>query len=153
MFKTFGLNLDDVHRATSLIGELGNNVFDHNLGNWPIDIRGCFIVGQNYQKEKKLEMVVGDPGVGFLGSLKNAFPELHHDVEAIVKGLEGNTGREGEKRGNGLKLIQDWVINNFSGYLTIHSKSGLVVVDRTGREKKEVFEILGTIVQFVIYYN
>ncbi|MBU1130339.1 hypothetical protein KKE45_03405, partial [Patescibacteria group bacterium] len=111
MFKNFGLNQSDAYRATSLIGELGNNVFDHNLGNWPTNIRGCFITGQNYSKEKKIEITVGDPGIGFWGSLKNAFPELNNDVEAIIKGLGGNTGRMGEKRGNGLKLIQDWTIN------------------------------------------
>jgi hypothetical protein len=33
MFTNFGLNEDDAHRATALVGELGNNVFDHNLGN------------------------------------------------------------------------------------------------------------------------
>src|SRR5436305_863822 len=36
------------------------------------------------------------------------FPNINSDIEAIKLGLAGNTGRVGEIRGNGLKLIQQW---------------------------------------------
>lgn len=44
MLKNFGLNVDDEARATALVGELGNNVFDHNDGQWPTDVRGAIIL-------------------------------------------------------------------------------------------------------------
>ncbi len=153
MFKNFGLNDEDAHRALIIVGELGNNVFDHNLGNWPTNFSGSIIAAQNYPRLNRIEMIVADAGVGFLGSLRNAFPDLTTDIAAIKKGLEGNTGRIGENRGNGLKTIQKWTIGNFHGILTIHSGGGLVQVDENGTQEKEVAPIVGTLAQFVIYYG
>jgi len=153
MFKNFGMNSqDDINRATVLVSELGNNVFDHNLGLWPTDVRGAIIVGQNYPKLKKIEMVVADSGVGFKKSLQLRNPNLN-DVEAIKLGLQGITGRVGENRGNGLKLIQDWTINKFNGIVKIQSGSGLVIVDKDGVRSRTVNKILGTLASFVVIYN
>lgn len=153
MFLNFGMNINDAKLATAIVGELGNNVFDHNLGKWPTDISGCIIAAQNFPKDKKIEFVIGDPGVGFLGSLKTAFPNLKNDTEAIKKGLAGNTGRIGEKRGNGLRYIQSWTIQNFSGRLTIHSGNGVIEVDKDKIYEHNDIKILGTLAQFVIYYK
>ncbi len=153
MFRNFGLNDEDAKRALVIFGELGNNVFDHNLGNWPTNFSGSIVVAQNYPQKKRIECVIADAGVGFLGSLRAAFPALHSDLEAIQKGLEGYTGRIGETRGNGLKTIQNWTINNFHGILNIHSGRGLVQVDENGIQTKEVMPILGTLAQFVLYYQ
>lgn len=153
MFETFGLDQNEAQRATSIVGELGNNVFDHNLGNWPTRISGCIISAQHYPSLQKIYIAVGDPGVGFFGSLKTAFPEIGNDVDAIKKGLAGNTGRIDEVRGNGLKLIQQWTIENFSGCVMIHSGNGLVTVDKTGMKQYTVCRILGTVAQFVINYS
>lgn len=153
MFRNFGLKSDDAYRATALVGELGNNVFDHNLGNWPTNISGCIIAAQHYPTFKKIEIAVGDPGVGFYGSLKVAFPNLTNDIQAIKKGLAGYTGRIDEERGNGLRLIQKWTIQNFSGKVMIHSGNGLVIVDKSGMKEYPVHKILGTVAQFVINYH
>lgn len=153
MFKNFGLNEEDTNRAVVIVGELGNNVFDHNLGNWPTNFSGAIIAAQNYRRSKRIEMIVADAGVGFLGSLRAAYPELRNDVEAIKKGLAGHSGWIGVQRGNGLKTVQQWTIENFHGILTIHSGSGLVEVNEHGIEAKETIPILGTLAQFVIYYE
>ncbi len=153
MFRNFGLNDEDAKRALVIFGELGNNVFDHNLGNWPTNFSGSIVVAQNYPQLKRIECVIADAGVGFLGSLRAAFPTLRNNLEAIQKGLEGSTGRIGETRGNGLKTIQNWTINNFHGILNIHSGNGLVQVDENGTQIKEVMPILGTLAQFVLYYQ
>ncbi len=152
MFKNFGLNESDAQRATALVGELGNNVFDHNLGNWPTTVSGCIIAAQHYPTTHTIEIAVGDPGVGFYGSLKAAFPDVINDIEAIKLGLAGNTGRIGEIRGNGLKLIQRWTLQNFAGIVMIHSGNGLVIVDKSGMKDTKVNKILGTVAQFVINY-
>lgn len=153
MFNNFGLSVEDSKLATGLIAELGNNVFDHNLGTWPTSTVGCFIVGQNWPKTKRIHVAVGDVGVGFMGSLVTAFPELRSDEEAILKGLAGFTGRVGEKRGNGLKLIQEWTIKRFSGELLIHSGNGIAKVDKKGISSHGTFDLLGTIAQVVLYYE
>ena len=153
MFQYFGMSENEAKRATSLIGELGNNTFDHNLGNWPTDISGCIIAAQNYPNLKRIQVAVGDPGVGFLGSLKAAFPELTNDIEAIKKGLGGNSGRIGEVRGNGLRIIQSWTIDNFSGMLSIHSGEGFVSAEKNRMSEKKANRILGTVAQIMIYYK
>lgn len=153
MFRNFGLNDQDAKRALVIFGELGNNVFDHNLGNWPTNFSGSIVIAQNYPSFKRIECAIGDAGVGFLGSLRAAFPELKDDIAAIQKGLKGYTGRIGEDRGNGLQTIQNWTIKDFHGILNIHSGGGLVQVDEQGIQTKEVMPVVGTIAQFVIYYT
>lgn len=153
MFNTFGLNENDSRLATAVVGELGNNVFDHNSGNWPTDIGGCIIEAQHYPNLRSIEIAIGDPGVGFYESLRVRFPDMKNDIEAIKLGLAGNTGRLGEIRGNGLKLIQNWTIQNFSGKVMIHSGNGLVTVDKSGMKEVTVNKILGTVAQFVINYT
>ncbi len=153
MFRIFGISsMDDANRATVLVGELGNNVFDHNEGSWPTDVRGAIILGQNYPQEKRLELVVADPGIGFRQSLSTVDPDLT-DVKAIKLGLQGFTGRTGEKRGNGLKLIQAWTINKFNGAVRIHSGNGLVTVDKEGTQSKNANSILGTLASCMIKYK
>jgi hypothetical protein len=153
MFRIFGIGgMDDVNRATVLVGELGNNVFDHNEGSWPTDVRGAIILGQNYPQERVVEIVVADPGIGFRQSLSTVDPNLT-DVKAIKLGLQGFTGRIGEKRGNGLKLIQDWTVNKFDGEVRIHSGGGLVVVDGKDVRGRTVNPILGTLASCVIKYK
>lgn len=153
MFRNFGMNEEDSYRATSIVGELGNNVFDHNSGNWPTGISGCFLTAQSYPVEGSIEFAIGDVGVGFLGSLKRAFPELTEDIDAIHKGLAGYTGRIGEDRGNGLRLVQDWTINAFAGSLCIHSGKGMVTIDEKGTKNCEAFDVLGTLAKFIVFYQ
>lgn len=71
MFENFGLDQNEAQRATSVVGELGNNVFDHNLGNWPTRISGCIIAAQNYPTTKRIEIAVGDSWGWFLWIIKN----------------------------------------------------------------------------------
>ncbi len=153
MFRNFGMNADDESRATALVGELGNNVFDHNEGAWPTNVRGAIILGQHNPKKKQIEVVVADPGIGFRGSLKVLDPSLTSDIEAIKLGLSGVTGRVDERRGNGLRVIQDWTINKFDGIVKIHSGSGLVVVDKDGQKPQTVFPVIGTLASFVVRYK
>jgi hypothetical protein len=155
MFKSFGMNDADEQRATALVGELGNNVFDHNEGVWPTDIRGAIIIAQNYPVARQVQVVVADPGIGFLGSFRTIIDPAPPttDIEAIKLGLRGISSRVGEKRGIGLKLIQDWTINKFNGILRIQSGKGLVIITRNEQEEKTVNDVLGTLAEFVVPYR
>ena len=153
MFQNFGMNIDDEQRATALVGELGNNVFDHNAGIWPLDVSGAIIIAQNYPEAKRIEVIVADPGVGFIGSLKTATPRPDNDIDAIKLGLRGISGRIGEKRGNGLLMIQDWTIKQFNGIIRIQSGTGLIEVNKGGIKEFIVNKILGTIAGLVVYYK
>jgi len=97
----------------AVAGEIGNNSFDHNLGNWP-DVPGIFFA---YDIHKRV-IVLADRGLGILTTLKRVKPELNLDREALrVAFTEVLSGRAPENRGNGLKFVRKIVSENPIGLL------------------------------------
>ena len=93
---------------TAIAGEIGNNSFDHNLGNWP-DIPGIFFA---YNLDKK-NIVLADRGQGILTTLRNIEPKLINHQDALyVAFTKIISGRSPESRGNGLKFVRDIVMHN-----------------------------------------
>jgi hypothetical protein len=92
----------DFSFITSVVGEIGNNSFDHNLGSWP-DVRGIFFA---YDLNKR-QIVLADRGQGILTTLRRALPALNDDKEALLIAFtEKISGRAPENRGNGLKYVK-----------------------------------------------
>lgn len=86
----------------SAAGEIGNNSYDHNLGNWP-DILGTVFV---YDLGKRI-IVLADRGMGVLTTLRRIQPELGTDELALETAFTKIiTGRAPEHRGNGLKYVR-----------------------------------------------
>jgi excisionase family DNA binding protein len=86
----------------SVAGEIGNNSFDHNIGNWP-DTPGAFFA---YDLGKRV-IVLADRGRGVLSTLRAAKPDLMDDASALrIAFTEVITGRTPEQRGNGLKYVR-----------------------------------------------
>ncbi|MCX6812204.1 MAG: hypothetical protein NTW79_01085 [Candidatus Berkelbacteria bacterium] len=98
---------NDVYILSAIASEIGNNSFDHNLGNWP-DIVGIFFA---YEIDgKKLTIILADRGQGILKTLKRVKPELKNDQEALDTAFnEKISGRAPESRGNGLKFVKESV--------------------------------------------
>jgi hypothetical protein len=97
----------DFSFISSIVGEIGNNSFDHNLGSWP-DIRGIFFA---YDLNKK-QIVLADRGQGILTTLKRAKPTLINDSEALLTAFtEKISGRAPENRGNGLKYVKKVIVD------------------------------------------
>src|SRR3989344_709715 len=63
---------------SAIAGEIGNNSFDHNLGNWP-DIRGIFF-GYDMGKRK---VARADRGRGVLKTLRQVRSKIANDREAL----------------------------------------------------------------------
>jgi len=96
-----------VYMASAIAGELGNNSFDHNIGNWR-DIPGTFFGYDFYSND--LLIVLADRGQGVWATLKNVRPELKDDREALSTAFtEIISGRSPEARGNGLKFVRQSV--------------------------------------------
>ncbi len=92
----------------AVTGEIGNNSFDHNLGNWP-DIPGIFF---GYDIHKGI-IVLGDRGLGILKTLSRVRPSLLNHQDALqVAFTETISGRAPEDRGNGLKFVREVVESN-----------------------------------------
>lgn len=86
----------------SIVGEIGTNSYDHNLGNWP-DVPGVFF---GYDIHKKI-IVLADRGLGILKTLSRVRTSLQTHEEALrVAFTETISGRAPENRGNGLKFVR-----------------------------------------------
>jgi len=93
---------------SAIAGEIGNNSFDHNLGNWP-DITGIYF---SYDLDNRV-IVLADRGQGILATLKRVRPTLTNDNDALkVAFTETLSGRLPEARGNGLKFVRAVIIEN-----------------------------------------
>ena len=91
---------------TLIAGEIGDNSFARNLGKWP-DTAGIFF---GYDIAKGI-IVLADRGLGILETLRRVRPELSSHVAAVeVAFTEFISGRAPEKRGNGLKLVREVVM-------------------------------------------
>ena len=91
---------------TLITGEIGDNSFAHNLGKWP-DKSGIFF---GYDLDKRI-IVLADRGLGILETLRQVRHGLASHVAAVeVAFTEFISGRSPEKRGNGLKLVREVVL-------------------------------------------
>jgi hypothetical protein len=96
----FSEELDSL--ITMVASEIGDNSFAHNVGNWP-DISGVFYA---YDLGKRM-IVIADRGRGVKATLRQVRPSITTDVEALkVAFTEIISGRNPEKRGNGLKVVR-----------------------------------------------
>lgn len=94
--------------VVSVAGEIGNNSFDHNLGQWP-DVPGIFF---GYDLNKR-QIVLADRGLGVLETLKRVKPELKNHEQALFTAFtETISGRAPENRGNGLKYVRKVISEN-----------------------------------------
>ena len=94
--------------VSAVAGEIGNNSFDHNLGNWP-DILGTYF---SYSLTEK-KIILADRGLGILFTLKKVKPDLKNHKDALkVAFTETVSGRAPESRGNGLKFVRNIVTQN-----------------------------------------
>ncbi len=105
-------NIADIEQTFSLItasvGEMGNNSFDHNLGNWQ-DVPGIFF---GFDKRRR-KIVLADRGQGVLVTISRVRPSLQTHAKALkVVFTEVLTGRAPEHRGNGLKFVRKIVTSN-----------------------------------------
>ncbi|MBI4160247.1 MerR family DNA-binding transcriptional regulator [Candidatus Wolfebacteria bacterium] len=106
---------------TTVAGEIGDNSFMHNIGNWP-DVPGIFFA---YDIGKRV-IVLADRGQGVRKTLSRVRPSIETDVHALrVAFTEIVSGREPEKRGNGLKVVRRIVE---SGPIHLLFRSGVAVV-------------------------
>lgn len=101
------LDLTDFYSVIgAMVGEIGDNSFAHNLGNWP-DVPGIFFA---YDLNKR-EIVLADRGLGVFYTLKRVRPNLRDHQEALKLAFtEVVSGRAPEVRGNGLKFVRREVV-------------------------------------------
>lgn len=138
LLKAKSIDEESVYLISAMVGEIGNNSFDHNLGKWT-DIMGIFF---GYETEgDNLKIVLADRGQGVLKTLKQIKPDLKNDLEALkIAFTEKISGRAPENRGNGLKFVKENVKNK-KMHLTFISGNAQAELN----EKMEMKETKGSI--------
>lgn len=117
-----------VSLLSAVAGEIGNNSFDHNLGNWP-DVAGIYF---SYDMRNK-NIVLADRGQGILATLKRVRPELTNAGEALQMAFtETISGRLPEARGNGLKFVRLVITEN---PFTLKFQTGDASLSLTGHDR------------------
>ena len=107
LLKNSEIEENKIYAISAVVGEIGNNSFDHNLGNWS-GVMGIFFAYDFIGD--KLKVILADRGQGVLKTLRRVKPELKNDSEALQTAFtERISGRAPENRGNGLKFSSERV--------------------------------------------
>jgi hypothetical protein len=122
-FVRNGLQENLLPLVISTAGEVGNNSFDHNIGQWR-DVPGCWFESQI--TGRRFWICIADRGQGIFRSLVKVLPDLADEHAAVKAAFETNiSGRAPEQRGNGLKFVRETVSTS--------PNCGLACVSGTGR--------------------
>lgn len=125
--------LEAASLVTAVAGEIGNNSFDHNLGNWP-DVPGLFFT---YDLNKRI-VVLADRGVGIRATLSRVRPHMKDDIEALTVAMtEFISGRTPEQRGNGLKFVRTVAIQNPIG-VALQSGVAIATIEKNNTKVLKV---------------
>jgi hypothetical protein len=136
--------IDSASLIVIIAGEIGNNAFDHNLGNWR-DVSGVYYT---YDVSERY-IVIADRGLGIQTTLRRVRPELHDDCSALTVAFkEIVTSRAPEKRGNGLKLVekvvraQNMQLDFYSGFGHYRVEAGEAACSVEEKERSGVLAVL-----------
>lgn len=123
-----GIEETKAYSLSAIAGEIGNNSFDHNIGNWR-DIPGVWFSFE-ISSEGKIQVILADRGKGVLETLRRVKESLTTDMDALETAFtEKLSGRAPENRGNGLKFVRSVVDSN--GFrLTFSSGNATMMVER-----------------------
>jgi len=131
---------------TAVSGEIGDNSFMHNVGNWP-DAQGIFFA---YDIGKRI-IVLADRGQGVRATLLRVRPQIATDTEALrIAFTEIVSGRAPEKRGNGLKVVRRIVergdiallFRSGVGRIRYPQKSSSLIVETAGDNIRGTYAVI-----------
>lgn len=138
--EMLGLSWSEADSAllTAVAGEIGNNCFDHNLGQWR-DEPGCWFEWGSFSDQPISWIVVADRGQGVRASLSRVDPSIHSDQDALDAAFSRIlSGRSPEKRGNGLKFVKQIVNGDSKRGLLFLSGNGRMILGSLGPSMEKV---------------
>jgi hypothetical protein len=110
--KNLGMTENESFLMTAVIGEVGNNSYDHNLGHW------AYEPGLHYGvwcQNGELICLIADRGRGIHASLLSAHKNIGSQQEALETAFQKKiSGRFPERRGNGLKFVRQVINGNLN---------------------------------------
>jgi hypothetical protein len=117
----------------AIIGEIGNNTFDHNFVFKNISQKGVYC---DFCFQEKY-VVVCDYGRGLKESLASVISNIKNDEEALkIAFTKKISGRSPEQRGNGLKFVLETIQNN-NWNLFFQSGNACCEINKNGIQYKK----------------
>lgn len=133
-----GLPTEDLPLVIAITGEIGNNSFDHNLGQWR-DIPGCWF--ENQITGGRLWICIADRGQGIYASLSRVDKTIQNDQAALEIAFEKQiSGRAPELRGNGLKYVKNVITAKENRGLVCFSGHGRIHFGEQGNNCQKIFD-------------
>lgn len=130
-----GLNAEETALTISVVGEIGNNCFDHNIGSWR-EVPGCWFETQ--RSGRRLWICIADRGQGVFRSLSRADSSIQDEQTALFAAFDRKiSGRKQENRGNGLKFVRNIMVQGDRRGISCRSGSALVEYGALGLECRE----------------
>ena len=122
-----GIDEMRAYAISAVAGEIGNNSFDHNIGNWR-DVVGVWFSFDIFA-DGKVKVILADRGRGVLETLRRVKTSLVTDAEALETAFtEKLSGRAPENRGNGLKFVRS-MVNTHGLRLTFASGNATMMLE------------------------
>lgn len=143
--NSLGLSFEKAAILIAIIGEITNNCFDHNLGQWN-EVPGCLV---SFKIESDLLIItIADRGQGIINSLERALNKKMSPAEILKKAFEERvSGRAPEKRGNGLKFVSNHLQNSNNSLICCSQQSVYIIGHpRTKLNSSEFPKEFGTVV-------
>ncbi|NCU42040.1 MAG: hypothetical protein EOM19_04985 [Candidatus Moranbacteria bacterium] len=139
-----GVSEERVYLFSAIAGEIGNNSFDHNAGNWK-DLPGV-VFAYERNTEGKFCLCISDRGRGILETLRRVDKSLSFDRDALeVAFTKKISGRAPENRGNGLKFVKSVVEEMHISLDFFSGNAWLFLSDTTMRIEERKERVFGCI--------
>lgn len=105
---------------TRTVGELSDNATTHGRSS----VGGSYVAAQRYNQQRCV-LAVGDLGIGIPTHMRQVFPELTDDGDAIrIATIEGKSGTGDPQRGIGYQYVIDGLKNERIAKGELHVWSG-----------------------------
>jgi hypothetical protein len=136
IFESYKVSKNNIAILIAILGELTNNSFDHNLGQWN-GAPGCLVTFE--KMNNALEIFIVDRGQGIISSLSPSLEKKIPPAEILKKAFEERiSGRAPERRGNGLKFVLKY-LKQTNNSLYCYSQSARYVLNTDAAALDESF--------------
>ncbi|MEN2009843.1 hypothetical protein AAJL88_03090 [Staphylococcus hominis] len=131
-----GCEVTRLANLQSLLLELFNNTRDHSDKDY------CCTYSQHYPNRKKIEISISDFGVGIPNNVKKRAPHIQSDSQRIEEALKRGftTKTNPHNRGEGLYILNEYIVEDGIGSLMIISGNGIYKVDSSGKVVKNTLK-------------
>ncbi len=123
--KNFGFSVN------YLLAELSDNIEQHS------QFTQASIMTQYYSDKKYIDVGIFDNGITIPTVFEKKGVQFSDDCDAIKKALEGESTKEEQGRGFGLRTSKKLVLEGLDGEMYVLSREGAIILNSKDKEKSQ----------------